>query len=84
MSEEFKHFVPGCDIKTLPIRPANKLAGGVVRIKAALEASLIVNAVMVALLLALGSLLVAYSRDNIALHLEVAHMHDQIQLLKNR
>ena len=38
----FKHFVPGYDIKTPPpIRPANKLAGGAGRIKAVFEMSLI-------------------------------------------
>ena len=82
MTEHFRHFVPGRDIEALPPRALRMPPVRAARLRAALEMSMMANAVQLALLVAVGALVVAYSRDNIALHLEAARLRDQIVLLR--
>ncbi len=80
MRENLRHFVPGRDIEALPPRALRMPAGRAKRLRDALEMSLMANAVAIAALLAVGALLLAFARDNVALHLQVARLHDQLSL----
>ncbi len=76
MTEDFKHFEPFAP------RPLRVPASRITRLRRALAASVRINILLVLMMVGIGAAAVAIMTDNVALHFQVAHMHDQIVLLR--